>query len=183
MVKLLTSDTSEFQGYTPLPPKLYAESLPNDTSGKDVLPPERKWGVLEEGLKSRLQQGKMRKIWLWYILATDSTLEQQHSLISAFPHPHVKLSSYNLCDWAKLLCEVQLWCHDLIILIPSPAARGNHKVTIRGHFGRVSLPPGRFQVSHVTGWKPILFPRVPRLYFTSWSGRTKEQVSPLQHLT
>lgn len=40
-----------------------------------------------------------------------------------------------------------------------------------------------FQVCHVTGWKPMLFPGVRRLYFTWWSGRTKEQVSPLQHIT
>lgn len=62
MVKLLTSGISEVQVTPHFHPKPHAEPLPKDISGKEVLPPERKWRVLEEGLKCRLQQGKMRKI-------------------------------------------------------------------------------------------------------------------------
>lgn len=80
MVKLLTSGTQEFQGNTPLPLTASAEPLSKETSGKEVLPPDRKSGVLEEGLQCRLQQGEMRKIRPRYILAIDSTLEQQPSL-------------------------------------------------------------------------------------------------------
>lgn len=103
--------------------------------------------------------------------------------------PHVKWSSYNLCDWAKLLCKGLLWCQISPPFNQTDPISSSQRQP-QGCYQRSSgITAGLFchqrdfQVSHVTGWKPVLFPGVPRLYFAWWSGRTKEQVPPLQHIT